>query len=168
MRQRNPERMGRVLGWVLRTMSDPEPESTNEEFELWLDRQGFDNVERLFDDGHWNPKVTAKHPRVREWLKKNLQAQRLREWLQENRQAQGSRESSLDPKCRHQHEAHGYRERSGCECMDRLAIAPSAINDAHGCIVEVAQSAAGAAHGLSEGFRARASERCAWPARKLD
>ncbi len=74
-------------------MSDPEPEATGEEFELWLDRQGFDNVERLFDGGHWNPTLGAKHLRVREWLKRNLQAQRLRDWLQENRQAQRSREA---------------------------------------------------------------------------
>jgi hypothetical protein len=73
-------------------MSDPEPEATDEEFELWLDRQGFDNVEGLFDGGHWNPKDSAKHPRVREWLKKNLEAQRLRDWLQENRQTQRPRE----------------------------------------------------------------------------
>jgi hypothetical protein len=73
--------------------AEPEPESTIEEFELWLDQQEFDNVERLFDGGHWNPKVGAKHSRVREWLKSNLQAQRHRDWLQENRQAQRSREA---------------------------------------------------------------------------
>lgn len=73
----------------------PEPESTDEEFEFWLDRQGFNNVEGLFDRGHWNPKVDAKHLRVREWLKRNLQAQRHRDWLQENRQAQRSREARL-------------------------------------------------------------------------
>jgi hypothetical protein len=73
--------------------ADPEPEAAGEEFGLWLDRQGYDNVELLFDGGHWNPKDGAKHPRVREWLKRNLQAQRLRDWLQENRYAQRSREA---------------------------------------------------------------------------